>query len=322
MSRVILAAGVATFLSVVSCAVQTSQEPEATEVTQALTSEKPYLALGDSVAFGYNPVDAVIDPKNDSAFTGYPELVTELGPLSPYPVSNPACPGETSGSFITYGAPDNGCQAWRAADDAMHVTYSSNTETQLEFALAFLAANKRTATVSLGIGANDLLLVLSECEARFPTSDPNYATDVTNCELALVPGAIEVAASNIAHIATAIREGGYAGQLVLVTYYALEYSNPSDATYQSVVGLDEAMVAVAQGYPQLHLSIARGFSAFEAVADLAGGGNSCTAGLLYKLPDGTCDIHPSELGQAVLAAAVAAAVSAEDISLDAAIVQF
>ena len=39
---------------------------------QALQVLRPYLALGDSVAFGYNPVDAKNDPTNPAAFVGYP----------------------------------------------------------------------------------------------------------------------------------------------------------------------------------------------------------------------------------------------------------
>jgi hypothetical protein len=304
------------------CSNQTSGEPEATQ-GQDLTSRKPYLALGDSVAFGYNPVDAVKDPTNINAFEGYPEMVTFAGPLSPYPVANAACEGETSGSFINPAAPDNGCKGWRAAGDAMHVQYASAAESQLQYALAFLAANPTTATVSLGIGANDMLLVQNACLAAYdPSTDANYVADVTTCEESKMPAVIGAAAGNIGYIATAIRQSGYTGQLVLVTYYSTQYTNPNDPTLLSVAGLDEAMVKVAQAYPQLGLSIARGFSTFAQLATALGGGDSCKAGLLYKLADGTCNIHPSAAGQAVLAAAVAAAVPASQIDLTATTPQF
>jgi lysophospholipase L1-like esterase len=321
MTRVIPFALAAVVLA--GCTNQTS-EPETTQ-GQDLAARQPYLALGDSVAFGYNPVDAVNDPTNINAFDGYPEMVTRLlsGRQAPYPVANAACEGETSGSFIDTRAQDNGCKGWRAAGDAMHVQYASSTESQLGFALAYLAANPNTATVSLGIGANDMLLVQNACEAAYdPTTDATYVADVTNCELSKMPGVIEAAAGNIGYIASAIRQSGYRGQLVLVTYYATQYTNPNDPTLQSVAGLDEAMVKVAQAYPQLGLSIAKGFSSFAAAAIAQGGGDACQAGLLYKLSDGTCNIHPSASGQLLLAAAVAAAVPASQIDLTATTPQF
>jgi len=38
------------------------------------------------------------------------------------------------------------------------------------------------------------------------------------------------------------------------------------------------------------------------------GGDTCAAGLRIKLPSGGCDLHPTALGQQVLATAVEAAV--------------
>jgi hypothetical protein len=40
------------------------------------------------------------------------------------------------------------------------------------------------------------------------------------------------------------------------------------------------------------------------VASAPFGGDSCAAGLLVKLPDGTCDTHPSLAGQELLASTV------------------
>ena len=326
MFRIIPIGLAASFVGLAGCAMESAPESVSTK-GQDLTSGTPYLALGDSVAFGYNPVNAVSAPTDLNDFVGYPELIGDLGKLSPGPIANAACQGETSGSFISTSNPDNGCHAWRVAGDAMHVTYTSTSESQLQFALAYLAANPKTTTVSLGIGADDLLVIRDACEVSVAESgvspsSPAFATDVANCELPQVPAAIEAAIGNIGYIVTAIRESGYAGQLVLVTYYALQYSNTSDPTYEAGVGLDEGIVELAQAYPQLGLSIAKGFSAFAVVANAIGGGDSCKAGLLYSLGDGTCDEHPSTAGQAVLAAAVAAAVPASKIDLAASPPQF
>jgi hypothetical protein len=289
--------------------------------SQDLQFLRPYLALGDSVAFGYNPVDAQNDPTNLAAFVGYPELIS----LAPIPTANAACEGETSSSFIDVSLPDQGspdCRAWRAAGDAMHVQYASNAQSQLQFAIAYLLTHRNTATVSIGIGGGDLLLLQQACEAAFDPNDPAYAQEVAGCELQRAPAQLAQTAQNIGTIVGTIRAAGYTGQVVLVTYYGLQYSNPSDASLLATAALDRAMVQVAQAFPQWNVSIARGFSSFAALATLLGGGDSCKAGLLYKLPDGTCDIHPSRFGHSVLAAAVASAVPASSIDLNASTPQF
>ena len=50
--------------------------------------------------------------------------------------------------------------------------------------------------------------------------------------------------------------------------------------------------------------MADGFTAFGGPS-LAHGGTPCAAGLLIKLPDGTCNIHPSPEGHELLAHAIA-----------------
>ena len=73
--------------------------------TQAATDAK-LLALGDSIAFGYNPL---ADFKKVKNFVGYPEVLQ-----ADFMVKNASCPGETSASIFDSTAPDNGCRAYRA----------------------------------------------------------------------------------------------------------------------------------------------------------------------------------------------------------------
>jgi hypothetical protein len=297
-------------LGFLGCAGQVDS-PDSTQ--QDLRILKNYLALGDSVAFGYNPVDYANQPFNINAFVGYPEVIS----LAPIPVANAACEGETSLSFMNVTAPDKGCHEDRAKGYALHVDYASNAESQLQFALAYLAAHPQTATVSLGIGANDLLLLQDNCTAA------NYP-NLTAIEQCIANGAVPTitqTAQDVGTILGAIRLSGYTGQLVVVTYYSLQYADTTDLNLRSIYGLDEALVQVAQD-PRLNASVAKGFTAFGAIAKLSGGGDSCKAGLLYKMPDGTCDKHPSRFGQTVLAGAVAAAVPASTINLADPNVQF
>ena len=53
--------------------------------------------------------------------------------------------------------------------------------------------------------------------------------------------------------------------------------------------------------------VADGFAAFQGPS-AAFGGSPCAAGLLIRLPGGTCNIHPSPAGHQVLAAAIADAI--------------
>jgi hypothetical protein len=108
----------------------------ASAVSVSNSNPNNYLALGDSVPFGFNPL--LVQPGvSSTAFVGYPELASDL--FRPrLKVVNAACPGETSTSLITGTRPDNGCQDFRQAIDALHVSYSGS---QLAFAESYVAAN-------------------------------------------------------------------------------------------------------------------------------------------------------------------------------------
>src|SRR5579864_5090783 len=116
-------------------------------------TNSPYLALGDSLAFGYTP--AV--PLGDLAdYHGYPQLVASQYPLQ---LTNASCFGETSGHFVNLSLlPDLGCASWRATLP-MFVTYQPN-ETQLKYAVHFLKTNKNTGLITIDIGINDLGVLL------------------------------------------------------------------------------------------------------------------------------------------------------------------
>ena len=102
-----------------------------------------YLALGDSVAFGYVPPQAVPAPNyfDPSSFVGYPEDVARSLHIR---VSNASCPGETTASFLVPGAQSNGCEnssgpaSGYRTEYPLHVQYPG---TQMQYALKYLAAN-------------------------------------------------------------------------------------------------------------------------------------------------------------------------------------
>ena len=289
------------------CAGQVASPDDEAASSDNLTLLQPYLALGDSVAFGYNPVDAAAHPTEIWRFVGYPELIA----LAPIPTANASCEGETSSSFLDVTAPDNGCHAWRADGDAMHVAYASLSQSQMGYAVAYLGAHPRTKTVSIGIGANDLLLLQNQCTAEYyPDIDAINACIAADLGATPSPTYTRVA-ENLGAILYGLRATGYTGQIVVVTYYTTSYADPNDLNLRAIAGLDMALVTVAQKFG---VDVAKGFSTFGAISQLTGG-DACKAGLLYRMPDGSCDKHPSTLGHSVLAGLVAAAVPASSVNV-------
>jgi lysophospholipase L1-like esterase len=236
-----------------------------------------YLALGDSIAFGYNPL---VVPVNLNAYTGYPSLVSQMVHRK---VANASCFGESSGSFLNLAAPDEGCHLWRAN----YPLFVSYTGTQMQYALDYLSVNaKKTDLITIDIGANDLGLLLAGCHG-----------DIT-CATNGLPAVLGAYATNLATIFGGLRETGYAGPIVAVTPYAVNYADPVEVA--GLTALRAVLIGLAPGF---NVQIADAFITFMA-ADVPFLGDSCAAGLLIKLPNSTCDIHPSLAGQALIARTV------------------
>jgi hypothetical protein len=239
-----------------------------------------YLALGDSIAFGFNPL--VAPPGIPGNYKGYPEVI---GTIIPHSVTNAACPGETSGSLLSTAAPDNGCRNWKTAF-SLHADYET---TQIAFAQSYLAANPDAKYVSINVGANDLLLVQKKCLGNLA------------CIQAALPAALAAYGQNLGATYTLLRAAGFTGKFVALTTYATNYNDP--LSVGALTALNGVMTQVTTAFGGV---VADGFGTFKFFADKAGG-DSCAAGLLIKLPDGTCDIHPSEKGRDILAVSVVAA---------------
>jgi len=251
----------------------------------SLTATATYLALGDSIAFGFNPNVAYVAPFTQ--FVGYPEATASARSIA---VANAACPGETSGSFLDATAPDNGCHSSPYYfSRGLKVDYQG-LPTQMSYALAFLASAPRVDLITIDLGGNDLLLVQSACGATN-----------TTCIAAALPGALATFATNLSTIFASIRAAGYTGKIVVVTQYATNYRDPTQLA--ALTSLDAEIVAVAALYD---VAVADGYTSF-ALASTLTLGDPCAAGLLIRNPDGTCDKHPSSKGRQLLANAVLAA---------------
>jgi lysophospholipase L1-like esterase len=264
-------------------------------------SSHDYLALGDSVAFGYTPraVTPAQNYFNAANFVGYPEMVARALELKD---NNSSCPGEATGGFISLASTnDNGCLTGYRLRYPLHVAY---TTSQLDFAVAFLNAHRSsTKLVSINLGANDLFHLQTLCSTN---ANPGA------CFGARLPGVLATMQANLGHIFAALRATGYHNKIVALTYYALVYDL---AGAQGAALLNQPMINAAQPF---HVRIASGFDAFKPLA-LLHGGSSCAAGLIIALPaaaGGGCDVHPTQLGHALLAAAVVQTAFGEDDSTD------
>ena len=253
----------------------------------AQISRGSMLTLGDSVVFGYITQDGPAYVNADN-FIGYPELAGSALRLD---AVNPSCPGETTAGFISLTGADNGCRPYRSRFP-LHESYTS---TQLDFALAYLGANRRkTKLVTLSLGANDGFLLIAACN-----NDPA-------CIQANLPAALAAVFANLNTILGNLRATRFNGVLMVVNYYSTDYSDPNQTAL--TMALNQVLAAAAASHGAV---VADAFTAFQQ-ASAAAGGKTCLAGLLNGNPANqtTCDVHPSITGQRLLANTVQAAYGA------------
>jgi lysophospholipase L1-like esterase len=256
----------------------------------ATSAAGTYLALGDSVAFGYQPSGEVPPPDyNDPA--SFESYANDVGSELHLQVVNASCPGETTISMLAVGGQSNGCEnapgstvGYRSAYP-LHVSYSG---TQEAFAEHYLSTHPQTKLVTINIGANDGFV----CEETTPdhcvSEFGQLLTQVTDNLSAILGGLRDV--------------GGYQGYIVVVDYYSTTYTDK--LAVAETQGLNKAINDAARKWDAVP---ARGFEAFQQAS--VPSRNPCTAGLLIKLPGGTCDVHPTAAGHLALAAAITEALA-------------
>ena len=231
------------------------------------------LALGDSIAFGWN---ALADARFPTDFVGYPDLVArELGLAD----VNAACPGEATGGFLSPVGVDNGCRPYRLH----YLLHESYQGTQMDYALAYLESHREVRVVTIDLGVNDVFAFEHGCAA---------AAQPSACLETGLPAVLRNVEGNLRTIFSRIRdEAHYRGRLVVLTYYPITYQTQR---------LNGAIAAAAHS---TGATVASGPDAF-AKADRSGGGSPCRAGLLMLERPGICDIHPTLRGSELLAGVV------------------
>jgi lysophospholipase L1-like esterase len=256
--------------------------------TAAANEREQVLVLGDSVAFAYI-ASAGFEYGNPDNFVGFANRL-DNGVLD---AVDAGCPGETTGSFLSAAAPDNGCRAFRSRFP-LHVDYSS---TQLDFARKFLREHRHVRLVTITLGANDGLQLEEACASQ---------PDPTACIQAGLPTLLATVESNMQTILADLRGSGFYGAIVITNYYSVDYS---DAVATGLTALlNQAIEAPAAAYGAV---VADLFTAFKTVAVTAAfGGKPCNAGLLNASAQNQllCDIHPSQSGHQLIAKTIVQAL--------------
>ena len=196
-------AGIASLLCLLSAAL-----PGA-----ASAAHRTYLALGDSLAFGYtqgtfNSLNREGDPAAESPVAFDRGYVDDLGRLlQPYlpgvEIVNDGCPGETTDSFI--GGPCSYQLTYRLH----HRYFGGSRSSQLSDALHYLRTHRgRVSPVTLDIGANDALKVIyTDCHGT-PT-----------CINARAPALFAHIASNLGVILRRLRAADPRGRILVLGVY-------------------------------------------------------------------------------------------------------
>src|SRR5207237_1489381 len=142
LRRILVSLALASALSLVPVLPATAASAQ----SKAPPAGSTLLALGDSVAFGTDPLR---DPHDASNFVGYPEIVAQRLNLVDV---NGSCPGEATGGFLSLIGIDNGCRPYRLLFP-LHVRYFG---TQMNFAISYLNSHPNVGLVTIDLGANDV----------------------------------------------------------------------------------------------------------------------------------------------------------------------
>ncbi len=244
-----------------------------------------YLALGDSLAFGYSQAkfNSLYPNENPAAYdTGY---VDDFGRVLKLfnrglQIVNDGCPGETTGSFI------NGPCAYQLAFPLHHPYSGGPASSQLSDALVYLGAHPGAVSpITLDIGANDALGVIKGVCNLEPV-----------CIAGQAPALFAHIATNLGLILAQLRGAAPHAQIIVLGLY-----NPFGSTIagadQLTAQLNTTMAAVAAG-------VGARFADPLPFFNPPGALEQPTICLLTNMCTPLVDIHPTNLGYAVLAGVI------------------
>jgi lysophospholipase L1-like esterase len=243
--------------------------PAAASTPQFDPPKSFYLALGDSLAFGYQQYkfNANFPAEDPSVFSsGYVnDFSAMLQAVNPsLQTVNFGCPGETTATFLA------GPCLYEAAGFPLHNGYSG---AQMDAALNFLRDHPgQVSPITIDIGADDV---------RACNFDPGC-----------VPGAIATAVNNLSTILSKLRAAAPDAEIIVMTYYnPYALIDPSTNTGAEALNAAIAADATAAGG-----RVADAFTPFDLAA-----AEPATLCALTLMCTPLQDIHASDAGYMVIA---------------------
>jgi len=247
--------------------------------------QQSYLALGDSLAFGYSQAkfESLLPGENPAAYdTGYVDDFGHVLRLV-HPnlrIVNDGCPGETTESFI------KGPCEYQLAFPLHHPYVGGPTSSQLSDALAYLHANPNTNPITLDIGANDALGVIEHtCEKK------------AECVVKEAPALFAHIASNLGLILADLRGADPQATIVVLGLY-----NPFG---EKLPGGNTLTAQLNEVMSQVASTVGARFADPLPIFNPPGALEEPTICLLTNMCTSFEDIHPTDLGYAVLAGLIA-----------------
>jgi lysophospholipase L1-like esterase len=243
-------------------------------------AQPSYLALGDSLAFGYSQAkfNSLYPDENPADFeTGY---VNDFGDVLKLfdpglQIVNDGCPGETTESFI------KGPCDYQLAFPLHHPYSGGPDSSQLSDALAYLGAHPGSVTpITIDIGANDALGLIEGCKEE------------PSCVAAGAPGVFAKIGGNLALILGQLRAAAPHAQIIVLGLY-----NPFGETLPGGDALTAKLNEVMAGAAA---SVGARFADPLPVFNPPGALEAPTICLLTNMCTPLVDIHPTDLGYAVL----------------------
>jgi lysophospholipase L1-like esterase len=264
---------------VLAVALGTATAASASPPPRLVPPKSYYLALGDSIGYGFQTSKALAGLPPEAFNTGYADLfAARLRQLRPRIATvNYSCPGESTATFLLP------C-IWKTSGHALHNDYPGS---QLGAALAFLAAHRgQVSPITLSLNGNDANEFLLTC----PPGD-------LACIQAAAPAAIAAYQTRLTSILRGLRAAAPGAEMIVVGAYdpdvgAFAFADPL------FTQLNRAQQAAAA---TVRARFADPFPVFNPPGDeTAETAAICTLTLLCSQGDG----HPSDAGYRALASIV------------------
>jgi lysophospholipase L1-like esterase len=283
----------------------------------AKSTGSTYLALGDSLAYGYHQAQfkAELEASGHVEATNFNDgYVDDFGSAlrlfnRKLQIVNDGCPGETTETMIkgSGAAGPEYCAGGPTGTPFpkafLHHPYPG---TQLEDALA-VAKKPGVGTITLDIGANDLLQFLAHT-CGFPAT--------FSCSEGQIEAEIGHVVTNVGYILGQLRAAAPNAKIIFVSQYnpyptVLQPEGTGDATVEALNGALKNVAAnfgvkFANTARAINFSGTHGGPEAKDVRTVCAFTAMCPGGVFNPAsPD--ADIHPTKLGYAVMAGVVGAA---------------